>query len=183
MKYLNKYLKICLNSPNLGSDYVKLDVKAMVMAVFVDASSNEDSYSQLGFLIKIMDANGRANIFHCGSMKAKRVARGVLASELFSMVLGFDTSTTMRLNLNDMFGRCIELHMYTGSKSLYVCIVRINSTSKKRLLIDLRKLRQWNERREGTSIFWTPPLQIPADALTKDTCGPVVQKPMENSKL
>lgn len=43
----------------------------------------------------------------------------------------------------------------------------MNFTTKKRLIIDLRLLRQSNERHEIVEVLWIPSSSNPADALTK----------------
>ena len=131
----------------------------------------------------LMDKHGRANVLHYGSLKSKRITRSVLAAELFAMVHGFDVSSTIRLAFNAMLDRVIPLHVYTDSRSLYDCLTRINHTTEKRLLIDLRMLRQSYERREITEVFWIPTAQNPADAFTKATPTPALNKLLEKNCL
>ena len=82
-----------------------------------------------------------------------------------------------------MLGRIIELHVYTDSRSLYDGLVRINQTTEKRLLIDLRMLRQSYERREITEVFWVPTAQNPADAFTKASPTSALSNLLEHNKL
>lgn len=184
-KELNKYIKVCMDSPSRGLKFVKLDSASVSVSVFVDASfaSNKDMTSQLGFIITLMDNNQTANILHYGSIKAKRVARSVLAAELFAMVHGFDISSTLRLTLNELYGKIVPLKIFTDSKSLYDSMVRINSTTEKRLLIDLIMLRQSYERREITDVYWIPTGQNPADGLTKGKRCSALEKLMDENKL
>lgn len=57
------------------------------------------------------------------------------------------------------------------SRSLYDCLVKMGTTSEKRLMIDLMCLRQSYERREITEIRWidgsTMTKANPCSALTK----------------
>lgn len=184
-KTLNRAISACISTPNFGLKFVPLDPATIVMAVFADASfaTNKDSTSQLGYLITLMDEHGKTNIIHYGSIKAKRVARSVLAAELFSMVHAFDISTTMRLTLNMVFNRLVPLKLYTDSKSLYDSLVRINSTTEKRLLVDLHMLRQSYERREISDVYWIPTGQNPADALTKEKPSLALHKLMSSNQL
>lgn len=166
---LNKTMAAMLKSKEKGIRFVPLDLDSMFMAVFVDAGfgANPDSSSPLGFIVTIMGIHGKANVIHYGSLKYKRVTRSVLAAELFAMVHGFDVASTIRLTLNAMMDRVIPLNVYTDSRSLYDCLLRINQTTDKRLLIDLRMLRPSYESREITEVFWIPTAQNPADAFTK----------------
>lgn len=115
----------------------------------------------------MMDKDKRENVIHYGSLKSKRITRSVLAAELFAMVHGFDVSSTIRLAINDVFGRIVPLHVYTDSRSLFDCLSKVSRTAEKRLLIDLSMLRQSYERREITEAFWIPTKQNPADGFTK----------------
>lgn len=95
-----------------------------------------------------MDKDMKSNIIHYGSIKSKRVARSVLAAEMFIMVQGLDACSAMRLALNDIFSTPIPLKIYTDSHSLFDCLTNINRTTEKRLLIDLFMLRKSYELRE-----------------------------------
>jgi hypothetical protein len=57
--------------------------------------------------------------------------------------------------------------LLTASRSLYDCLVKLGTTSEKRLMIDLMCLRQSYERREITEIRWIDDNINPADAMTK----------------
>ena len=118
----------------------------------------------------------KANILHYGSQKAKRVTRSVLAAELYAMTLGFDIAYTIKAAMDEikaamdeMMEKPLPLAVMTDSRSLYDAMVTLNSTTEKRLLIDLRVLRDSYEKREITEIMWIPSGDNPADALTKST--------------
>ena len=65
--------------------------------------------------------------------------------------------------------------IYTDSRSLYDSLVSLNSTTEKRLLIDLH-LRQAYERREIAEVRWVPTEQNSADALTKEKPNPAMKQ-------
>lgn len=88
---------------------------------------------------------------------------------MFAVVHAFDYASTISKTINDIFLRAIPITIYTDSKSLYDGISGINSTTEKRLLIDLEILRQAYELREIAKVAWIPSADNPADALTKDT--------------
>lgn len=90
-----------------------LYITSVIIAIFIDAifTTNDNSSSQLGFLICVMDKFNYCNIIHYSSSKSRRVCRGALAAELFTLVNGFDYSSTMRLDINEMFGREIPLNL------------------------------------------------------------------------
>lgn len=130
-----------------------------------------------------MEKTGSPNIIHYGSIRSKRITRSVLAAEIFLMVHRFHISSTIRLTLNDLIGRIIPCHVYTDSKSLYESLVRINQSTEKRLLIDLRMLCQAYERREIIEVFWNPTAQNPADAFTNYSTTPVLELLMTENSL
>lgn len=139
-----------------GFKFVPLDLDALICAVFVDGSAkNADLSSQLGFIMLLMHKHYNVNVVHYGSIKSKQIICSVLSSELFSMIQGFDVSSTIRLAINDMLGRAVPLHTYTDSRSLFDCLTKISRTTEKRLLIDLSMLCQSHESREITELFWT----------------------------
>jgi hypothetical protein len=59
------------------------------------------------------------------------------------------------------------LALYTNSKLLYECLVKLGTTQEKRLMIDILCLRQAYERCLITKIVWIYGTTNPADAMTK----------------
>lgn len=149
-RLLNKAINRCKSDEDLGLTFVQLDRKSIRIVVFADASiaSNADLSSQLGIVIGLADNHNKANIVQYSSFKSKRVTRSVLSAKLFAVVHAFDIASTLRKTIIDMFGRLIPMTIFVDSNTLYDAIVGINSTTKKRLLIDLAVLRQAYEIRE-----------------------------------
>lgn len=57
-----------------------------------------------------------------------------------------------------------------------VSLTTLNTTTEKRLLIDLAMLRESYEKREIADVYWIPDGQNPADALSKNgTCEALVK--------
>lgn len=185
VKDLNNAIKACKDYHKSGLRFVPLDTSTIELSVFIDAgfATNKDLSSQLGYVIILMDGKRNSNIVHYGSIKSRRVTRSVLAAELFAMTHGFDVASTIRLTVNDVFGRVIPMKFYTDSKSLFDCLTNINSTAEKRLLIDLRMLRQCYERREITEVFWIPTSQNPSDAFTKLSSCSALRTIMETNSI
>ena len=109
------------------------------MLVFIDASfaNNKDMSSQIGFILVLIDATGQANILHWTSIKCKRVTRSVLASELYAIAHGFDSSASIKPTIEKALGINLPLVLYIDSKSLYNCLVKLGTTQEKRLMIDV----------------------------------------------
>jgi hypothetical protein len=168
--FLNKQLAWQLDHPDRGLRFVPLDLSTLRVAVFTDSSfaNNVDMSSQIGYIVVTVDKNSAANIVHWGSIKCRRVTRSVLAAELYAMSLGFDYATVIRSTIQQILGRLIELTIYIDSKSLYDCLVRLGSTTEKRLMVDIMCLRQSYERREISQVVWINREYNIADAMTKD---------------
>jgi hypothetical protein len=169
---LNKVLTWQHENPSRGLRFVPLnaDEDSLKLLVFTDASfaNNLDYSSQIGFVIALADKNDKANILHWSSLKCKRVTRSVLASELYGMVHGFDIGAVLKATLEQITKtQNLPMILYTDSKSLYECLVKLGTTQEKRLMVDIMTLRQSYERREITEVVWIDGKSNPADAMTK----------------
>lgn len=80
---------------------------------------------------------------------------------------GFDLKTLLQRACN----LDILLKMYTDSECLFDVFYSLNTTSEKRILIDLGMLRQSYENRDILEVSWIPGMENPADALTKCACS------------
>jgi len=91
----------------------------------------------------------------------------VLALELYSIAYGFNIGATIKSTIDKILQVNLPLILYTDSKSLYDCLVRLGTTQEKRLMIDVMCLRQAYERRQVTEVKWIDGDTNPADAMTK----------------
>ena len=77
----------------------------------------------------------------------------MLASELYGLAYGFDIGATIKSTIQNILQlEQLPLVLYTDSKSLYDCLVKLGTTQEKRLMVNLMYLRQAYERREITEI-------------------------------
>lgn len=182
---LNNLIDRCNNLKTNGLFFKAIDLDSLSVAVFIDASfaNNSDLTSQLGFLTVMMDNKANVNVLHYGSVKSKRITRSALAAELYAMVFGFDQSYVLHKSITEFLGRRIALRIYTDSLSLFESLTTLNTTSEKRLLIDLSMLRESYERREIADVFWIPGPQNPADGLTKKNPCTALVDLMETNKV
>ena len=133
---------------------MKLNKDTLKLIAFTDASfaNNTDLSSQIGFVIVLADASGKANIIHWSSTKCKRVTRSVLAAELYRIAHSFNIAAAVKSTIDKMLSITIPLILCTDSKSLFDCLVRLGTTQEKRLMVDIMCLRQAYERREIAEI-------------------------------
>ncbi|KAM4060801.1 cwf18 domain containing protein [Hirsutella rhossiliensis] len=150
-KALNKRIEWQINNPDRGLCYIPIDLESAKIFVFTDGSfaNNKDLSSQIGF----------------------RVTRSVLASEIYGLTSGFDLAFVIKQTVNTIAQRLdlkqIPLVICTDSYSLYECLVKLGTTTEKRLMIDIMALRQAYESRDIAEIRWVNGADNPADAMTK----------------
>jgi hypothetical protein len=83
------------------------------------------------------------------------------------MIHGFDIRALVKATVDRALGIELPLVVYTDSKSLYECLVKLRTTQEKRLMIDVICLRQAYERREIAEVKWIKGSSNPADSITK----------------
>jgi hypothetical protein len=67
---------------------------------------------------------------------------------LLGIVHGFDIAYSVKTTLDLILNKDIPLIIYTDSKSLYNCLVKLGITQEKRLIIDVISMREAYKRRE-----------------------------------
>ena len=110
--------------------------------------NNKDLTSKIGFVIVLADLINKANIVYQSLIKCKRVTRSVLALELYAMAHGFNIRAVFKFIIKKLLQMTLLLIIYTDLKLLYNCLVKLNITQKKRLIIDIIYLYQLYKRRE-----------------------------------
>jgi len=196
IKALNKRLKWQMENLNRDLRYVTVNLIEAKLMVFIDGSfaNNKDLSSQLGFVLMLVNESAdtntftiRGNVIHYSSTKCKRVTRSVLASEIYSIVNGFNIgiaiTTTLRIITERLGLPAILLVICTDSYSLYECLVKLGTTKEKRLMIDIMALRQSYERREINEIRWINGDDNPADAFTKASPNRALERFIDNNEL
>ena len=68
------------------------------------------------------------------------------------MAYGFDIAATTKSTIDMSLQIDLPLILYTDSKSLYNCLVKLGTIAEKRLMIDIICLRQAYERREVAEV-------------------------------
>ena len=102
---------------------------------------------------------------------------------------GFDTAAALKVLLDQLkpnaragnsLKSAVPMIIYPDSQSLYNNLVSLNTTTEKRLLIDIH-LRQAYERREIAEVRWIPTKQNPADALTMEKPTPAMVQLLQDT--
>ena len=71
---------------------------------------------------------------------------------MYSIAHGFNIGAVIKSTINLVLNITIPLIIYTNLKSLYNCLVRLNTILKKRLIVNFICLRQLYEHKEIAKI-------------------------------
>jgi hypothetical protein len=136
--------------------------------IFTNSSfaNNRDLFSQIDYVICLVDSK-HANIVHWSSIKCKRVIRSVLAAKLYALAHDFDLEAALKATLFNILDHLVSFVLCTDSKSLYDCLIKLDTTQKKRLMINVMNLRQLYERRKITKMKWIHEVNNSIDFMIK----------------
>ena len=85
-------------------------------------------------------------------INCKRDIRNILTAELYGMTHGFDIEAVIKSTLAKILGAAIPLILYTDSKSWFKCLIKLDTTQEKQLIVDVMSLSQLYERQEITEV-------------------------------
>jgi hypothetical protein len=152
VKILNKRFQWQLDHSIKELNFVQLNINSRKMMIFIDAFfANVNLHSQIDYVICLID-DVKTNIIHSFFSKCKRVIRSVLTIELYAMTHEFDADLIIKSIIQRILNIFLSMILLTDLRSLYDCLVKLDITLEKRLMIDLMCLRQSYERREITEI-------------------------------
>ncbi len=152
---LNKWLQWQIDNDIKKFKYVKFNFVNLQLMIFTNSSftNNRDLFSQIDYVICLTNSK-HVNIVHWSSIKCKRVTRSVLAAKLYAFAHDFDFEVVFKATLFAIFDRFVFFVLCIDSKLLYDCLIKLDTTQKKRFMINVMNLRQSYERRKITKIKW-----------------------------
>jgi hypothetical protein len=165
---LNKRLQWQIDNHSRDLKYVKFDSTTLQLMIFTNSffANNRDLFSQIDYVIYFVDSK-HVNIVHWSSIKCKRVTRSVLAAKLYALAQDFDHNVAFKATLFAILDRFVFFVLCTDFKSLYDCLVKLDTTQKKRFMINVISLRQSYERRKITKIKWIHDINNSIDFIIK----------------
>jgi hypothetical protein len=83
------------------------------------------------------------------------------------MAHGFNIGASIKSMINKVLGIDLLLVLYTDSKSLYKCLIKLGTTQEKCLIINVICLCQAYKRWEITEVKWIKGDSNPANLITK----------------
>jgi hypothetical protein len=165
---LNQRLQWQLNNFIRELRFVSLNHNQFRLMIFSDAAfaNTINLHNQIDYVICLTD-DVHINLIHWSSIKCKRVIKSVLAAELYAMINDFDVEAIIKSIIKRMLHIFLSLILFTNSKSLFDCLIKLETTSEKRLMIDLMCLKQSYEKKKIAKIRWIDENINFADAMTK----------------
>lgn len=162
-----------------------LDLKTLEIRVYADASwaNNRVLSSQLGFMVFLADGSGKCALINWQSKKSRRVTRSTMAAEIFALCNGFDSGFAFKDLVEEILGQDVPLLSCTDSKTAWDTVTSLNSTTEKRLLIDLFGLREAYRKGEMSNICCIDTAVNPSDSMTKIAPSPHLHQVMESNRL
>ena len=170
IKEINKTIKFLKITKNRTLTYKRLNQKELHIKAFADSSfaNNLDLTTQIGYIILLCDKKS-CHALHYVSKKCPRVVRSVLGGEVCAFAEGFDFAFVISKELETSLKRKIPLQIFTDSKSLFDVITQCKTMAEKRLMIDIKGVRQAFDSEEITNVGLVASEHNPADAMTKIT--------------
>jgi hypothetical protein len=152
---LNQRLQWQLNNLTRELCFISLDLNQnqLKLMIFTDVAfaNTTNLHNQIDYVICLTN-DVYANLIHWSSIKCKRITRSVLAIELYAMINDFDVEAVIKSIIERILHISLSLILLTDSKSLFDCLIKFETTSEKRLMIDLMCLKQSYERRKIAEI-------------------------------
>lgn len=184
MRLYNDTVRQLQEDPGRVIEMKKLDLSSLHIKAFSDSSfaNNSDLSSQLGFTILLCDKYNNCNILQFSSQKSRRITSSVLGAEVYAFAGCFYAAFSLKRNLESMTNSTIRLQMLTDSKSLFDVIKKCSTTAEKRLMIDIKVVRQAYEKFEFSGVGFVRSDNNPADSFTKHKPNSALMKIIHTNK-
>jgi hypothetical protein len=165
---LNKRLQWQIDNHFRDINYVKFDSTTFQLMILTNSSfaNNRKLFSQIDYVICLTNSK-HVNIIHWSLIKCKRVIRNVLAAKLYALTHDFDLDVVLKTTLFAILDRFVFFIFCTDSKSLYDCLIKFDTTQKKRFMINVMNFRQSYERRKITKMKWIHEINNSIDSMIK----------------
>jgi hypothetical protein len=122
--------------------YVSLNSTKLLLMIFTNSSltNNQDLWSQIDYVICLTNSK-HVNVVHWSLIKCKRVIESVLTAEWYALVHDFDLDAVLKATLYTILDCFVFLLFCIDSKSLYKCLIKLDTTQKKRFMINVMSFR------------------------------------------
>jgi len=120
--------------------------------VFIGPGNEVHLVSYFCNYLSAADKTNTCHVLHHSSHKSRRVTRSVLWGDVYAFADAFDRACMIQREFQNMLGKSIPLTMFTDSKSLFDVITKCSITTEKRLMIDIKSVREAYDRQEGSDV-------------------------------
>lgn len=141
--------------------------------VYSDASFGNigNSQSQMGYIISLIDDEGRKCPIQWKSMRIKRVAKSTIEAEALSLGEAAEAAIYLNKIWEEIVGRQISVVVKTDSKTLESALKATTGVKSRRLRIDIAAVKEMIAVGEVEEIEWVSGKNQVADVLTKRGVG------------
>ena len=147
-----------------------LNEKNVYWEIYADASFGniENGRTQIGYLISLVEDEGKKCPIWWKSRKAKRVAKSTIEAEALSVVEAIEGGIYFNHLWDEIVGgKKLDVIVKTDSKTLMRAIKSTSGVSSKRLKIDISAIKETIETGEIKEVIWVSGKEQIADVLTK----------------
>lgn len=102
-----------------------------VVTLFRDSpfANGHNDRSQLGYVLLIRERSGNIIGIHFASSRCRRVTMSPMESEIHSLVLGFDTTFTVRYLIEEITGNSLQIEALSTPKKFFDVIPKQGRTN------------------------------------------------------
>jgi len=169
VRNLNALIGRAQKGRDVALRYPALDLTSVRIRAYADASyaTNKDGSSQVGYVVLLCDASGRAHILSFSSRKCRRVVHSIMAGEVYALSAALDEALIICFDLEQLYGVQIPVNALTDSKQLFDVLTRGSHPTEKRLMVDVAAARQAYARHDVSNVGLIASADNLADPLTK----------------
>lgn len=182
---MNYIIKHVTTSPEKSISYKKLDLDPIGITFFSNSSfsGNDDSSSQIGYMIFITEEYNNTNPIDYASVKSRRLVRSVLGLEMFALPDACDPNILLQQDLKSIVNKTLKITVLTDRATLFHVMTRNAPTTEKRLRVDIKSTREaYNEEIIDDNIWILQKFNL-ADAMTKPAINSELLKTLDPGKL
>ena len=161
-----KSSSVCVLFPKMVLDQ---DLRLVTVSDAAFANLIDKISSGYGYLVLLVDRNGRCCPLKWRANKIQRVVGSTIAAEMLALLNAVKEAQYLREILIELLGKTSALHIqsFVDNKSVLDAVYSTKKVDDKRLRLDVAELKQYLEKGELNCITHVPGCQMIADGLTK----------------
>lgn len=123
--------------------FVPLDLNSVRLMILSDApfANAKEGRSHMGFVLAMVGRFDKVSIIHYASIRCRRIARSVMAAEIYTLVRAFDFALVLGDMLTEFLGRLPDVEALVDRKTLFEVAAKHIKTAERRLQINVFALK------------------------------------------